>query len=67
MSYKKGKKQYVFENKVIIGGAFAEIKIDEKEKEDKDKLKNFSIIKTKTSENKISDDKLQKFINLKLN
>ena len=62
----KGKKQYKFDSKVIVGGAYTEVKITETEKEEKDKKNNCSIVKTNTKENKLTDEKLQKFINLKL-
>ena len=60
----KGKKN---KQKVVVGGAYAEIKKDE-EVSKLDKLKNVSIIKTPSTAkaNKISQEKLNKFVNLKL-
>jgi len=57
----KGKKVYK------LGGSFAEIAIVDKKKDDKDKLNNTSvIIATNIKDKKISDEKLKKFINLKI-
>jgi hypothetical protein len=70
MSYIKGMMNYNSNNNIkpmeTVGGAYSEVKIADDESK-KDKLKNFSIIKTtdKTG-NKISQDKLRKFINLKI-
>jgi hypothetical protein len=51
--------------KQIVGGGTAEMKIEEVSK--KDKLKNFSIVKTPVSKmDKLSQDKLNKFVNLKI-
>ena len=52
-----------------VGGAYREMKPakTEEEKQKIDKMKNFSIKPTpETTKNKISQDKLNKFINLKL-
>jgi hypothetical protein len=53
-------------NNVKVGGAFSEVKTKE-EKMNKDKLKNFSVAKTAEKKgSKMSADKLNKFIDLKL-
>ena len=50
----------------ITGGAYTEVQIQE-EQNKKDKLKNYSIIKTsEISGKKIADLKLLKFVNLKV-
>jgi len=58
-------------NSLLKGGSVKELKISEEEKENvistKDKQNNMSIIPQKHIQNKISQDKLQKFVNLKLN
>jgi hypothetical protein len=53
--------------KPIIGGAYSEVAVKEKDQSKLDKLKNFSIIKT-GSINDItpSQEKLNKFVSLKL-
>ena len=56
-------------DKISVGGAYSEMKPvkTDKEKEMMDKMKNFSIKKNPESkDNKISQEKLNKFINLKL-
>ena len=55
----KGRKKY------NIGGSFGEIKI-EKVKDDNDKKNNTTIISTDIKDKRISDEKLKKFINLKI-
>jgi hypothetical protein len=52
----------------IIGGSFTEVASKERDQSKLDKLKNFSIIKT-GPDNVVSptEEKLQKFVSLKLN
>ena len=59
---------------IVTGGAYAEVsevvKVKKEEQENKkDKLKNVSITKSPVNSkiSKISQDKLNKFVNLKLN
>jgi hypothetical protein len=62
--YKKKKRSI---NKTIIGGAYAEVPKTDKDQSKIDKLKNFSIVKTgSVIDNTVSQEKLNKFINLKI-
>jgi len=55
-------------HKPIVGGAYSEVHVAEKDESKKDKLKNISIIKTGSVKDiSPSQEKLNKFINLKLN
>ena len=58
-------------NSLLKGGSEKELKISEEEKENvistKDKQNNMTIIPKNHIQNKISQDKLNKFVNLKLN
>jgi hypothetical protein len=63
--YKKNKKSL---KNTIIGGSFTEVASKEKDQSKLDKLKNFSII-NRGPDNVISptQEKLNKFVNLRLN
>lgn len=63
--YKKNKKSL---KNTIIGGSFTEVASKERDQSKLDKLKNFSIIKS-GPDNVISptEEKLNKFVNLRLN
>ena len=62
----KGRTKSLKKPNVITGGAYTEIKTEEAQTK-KDKAKNVSIINTPVSKaNKISDDRLKKFVNLKI-
>jgi hypothetical protein len=50
--------------KQIIGGAYNEIIMNDKIREDKDKTKNLTILNFPTSKND-TDEKLKRFVNFK--
>ena len=55
-------------NKTIIGGAYSEIPVTDKDQSKLDKLKNFTVIKIGSiNDSTETQAKLNKFVNLKLN